>query len=481
MKRLAGTLAVLAMVVGLLALLAFDGPPPRDDTPTALVRSGRLESVLHLRGELDAGAAMTIASTIAGDRGVLIWMIDEGKSVEPGDMLAVLDPAPFEARARELEDLLRQREADDRARAHATTLERQQAEQAIENAHLESELAELEHNLLLRGTGPEEVGRLQRELSIAQRESDRFSSFLEDLSTLIDRGALSEPEVRRTRAEAEQARWEADAAARALDQYRDMVLPALDRKAQVRVARARAALAETQRMAEAIQARMRDEAAAAHTARQRAERDAAQARGDLERASIRATMPGMVVHAVEYRGGERRAPRVGDRVFQGQPLLHLPDLGTMIMRSRVREVDLHKLAPGTLAQVGIDAFPAVRLDATVSSIGVLASPRDEDAPHAGRTFAVTLAIEATDDRLRPGMTARAVIGRHDEVPLPLVPRQAVFEADGDAFCYVRLESGEYERRPVRIHALGDFDAAIAQGLDVGERVALVDPSRRDEN
>ena len=70
------------------------------------------------------------------------------------------------------------------------------------------------------------------------------------------------------------------------------------------------------------------------------------ARAELEKTTITAPIAGIAVLRDEFRNGEKRKPMVGDTVWQNQPLLDLPDLSSMVVKTLVREVDLHKVWKG---------------------------------------------------------------------------------------------------------------------------------------
>ena len=98
------------------------------------------------------------------------------------------------------------------------------------------------------------------------------------------------------------------------------------------------------------------------------------------RATIRAQGPGLVVHRDLFFGTDQRKPQVGDEVFPNQALIALPDSAQMIVDTRIREVDLHKVVASQRVEVRVDAYPDLRLPASVALVGALAQ---EDATRAG--------------------------------------------------------------------------------------------------
>ncbi len=60
-------------------------------------------------------------------------------------------------------------------------------------------------------------------------------------------------------------------------------------------------------------------------------------------------------------------------MIQNQPLLYLPDISAMIVKTQVREIDLHKLVKNQECKVQVDAYPDSVLEGQVAFIGALAS------------------------------------------------------------------------------------------------------------
>jgi HlyD family secretion protein len=180
-----------------------------------------------------------------------------------------------------------------------------------------------------------------------------------------------------------------------------------------------------------------------------------------------------VVHRDLFFGSDHRKPQVGDEVFPNQPLIALPDSSQMVVETRIREVDLHKVSASQRVQVRVDAYPELRLPATVALVGVLAQ---EDATRAGtKFFPVTVKLSSSDSRLRAGMTARVEIEVSSLPSAIVIPVQALFDEAGQTYV-VSIRNGHPERRTVRVKAANESLSAIDGRIAAGERVLLVDPT-----
>jgi HlyD family secretion protein len=200
------------------------------------------------------------------------------------------------------------------------------------------------------------------------------------------------------------------------------------------------------------------------------------ARQGLRSLSIVAPHDGILVFRRDHRG---TPPRVGDSVWQGQPLADLPDLAQMEAEVYVLEADAGGLGLGKPATVEVEAVPGSAFPARIARVDALAKPRLRGSPV--QYFAVVLALPKTEPAwMKPGARVRALLTL-DELPRALaVPRQAVFESGGRTVVYRREATGGFTPVPVTLGPSGMGRVVIAAGLKPGDTVALRDPTRGPE-
>jgi RND family efflux transporter MFP subunit len=202
----------------------------------------------------------------------------------------------------------------------------------------------------------------------------------------------------------------------------------------------------------------------------------ANARAHVERTTLRAATSGLIVYRELFFGTDRRKPQPGDEVWPNQPLVAVPDPANLIVQTRVREIDLHRIFTSQRVTAFVDAYPGLRLPATVGLIGALAQ---EDASRAGtRFFPVTIRLAQADARLRTGMTARVEIEVSRQPDVTLVPVEALIEEDGAIRCRV-ARGPRLEMRDVEVAARNDTVAWIRRGLSAGEMVVTADLTRTE--
>jgi HlyD family secretion protein len=407
---------------GVLLMLGWSiSSQPVGDAPRDASMARRADFVIRVdaMGALEAARALTFTSAMRGDKGKLLQIAEDGARVQEGDLLVAFDSTLLDSELLRLTGELRSREA-------VTAYVRQALE--VEKSRIEKALSHAEAAAVA-----------------AQQESARHQAYIDDLLRLESRGVSVDSEVAQARRKALQARAKLDEATNDFERGK--------REAVHRLAQA---------MAEVNKAESEARNTLASIELTRAE---------LGKATLRAPAPGFVVVHEIATGEQKRRLRVGDTVWQGQPILHLPDLSAMTVRARVREEDLHKIREGQEATIRVDAYPDAAFRGRVTSIGALAL---ESPTAAGKHFQMGVALEGRDERLRPGMTARVSIVADHPKDVLVVPVPAIHYAGEQTICYVIAENG-ITARPVRVGRRGDDVVEIIAGLAEGDRVSLARP------
>lgn len=460
------------LLAGILFILANR---PDDDAPILNKKVVRRDVVVSVRtvGRLDAARSTVVSSEIRGDKGKILYLIEDGARIETGDVLIRLDPTPFQDEVTRLEGSTNENEALVAAQEQILEWEKNQAERDVNNAEFELTVANLDLLRQEKGDGPLELAKLEQAAMKAKQAYDEKSRYLEDLEELEKNGYAYPAEIAQIRDKIDEARQLHESTARQYESYSEYVLPTLSKKARARVAQAKTDLERTKK---GVGFQIGKAMAALREARQKLKTSRTlleNAEEELARTVIRAPIPGMAVIQEKVQGGRNRKLRVGDVVWQNQPLIYLPSLFAMIVETQVREVDLHKVTVGKPVSVFVDAYPELRLSGEVESIGVLAESRAE-AGTAEKYFQVVISVTEEDLRLRPGMTARVDIESAEARDVLAVPVYAVFREDGRHFTYVDIHSS-YEMREVSVGIQSEEYAQIVAGLSEGESVALSRP------
>ncbi|MEW6334956.1 MAG: efflux RND transporter periplasmic adaptor subunit [Thermodesulfobacteriota bacterium] len=373
-------------------------------------------------GTLDADRSFMISSSVKGDKGKIIYLIDDGRMVKAGDVLLRFDPTPFEDEILRLSGELRSRDATLEAVMQNLEWEKSQAEGAVHTAEFN--------------------------LRDARQEYERYRGYIKDLEDLGKKGHDYPTEIFQAKKKAEQLLSKLQKAEVDLSQV-----------AQERTFKVAGAIASAKK---------------AQSEKETTQLTLGEARDQLRRTEVRAPFAGIVVHYEIFRDGQKRKPRIGDTVWQNQPLLYLPDISAMVVKTQVRELDLYKIKSGQRASIRVDAFPDSVYTGAVTTIGALGVERTERS-RGEKYFQLSVAMKGSDSRLRPGMTARVFILADSVKKVLCVPIHAVFDENGQKHCFVS-QGKRFKKVNVVLGKNNEDLVEILSGLKVAERVALVKPS-----
>ncbi|HVM94238.1 MAG TPA: efflux RND transporter periplasmic adaptor subunit [Terriglobales bacterium] len=291
-------------------------------------------------------------------------------------------------------------------------------------AHAETQLKASQADLaaIERGGNQEEVLNFDVQLTKARTDHDTAQHNLEALKKLQQNGAASEGEVR----EAENALARADSQ-----------LTFLKQRQSKRYSNAEIAHVEAQR----------DEA--------RAEFDAAQ--DTLAKSNVRAPFDGIVYSLPVKQGGF---------VANGDLLLQVADLRTVLVRAFVDEPDVARLAAGDQIQITWDAVPGRIWTANVT--GIPSTVKLHSSRNVGE---ITSVVDNKDLKLLPNVNVGVTITAAEHDNVLIIPREAL--RTDDSTPYVLLVAGrKLARRNVETALSNLTQVEIRSGLSANDLIAI---------
>lgn len=447
--------------------------------PHALVTPGTIETMVRTVGMLEAVNATVISSEISGDKSKIAYLIEDGAQVVAGDLLLHFDPAPFEEHIRVLLADVADESAKVEAAEQNEKWEAAKGKRDLQEAETQVIMDENALEKLKQGEGPLEIARFEGEMQKASREYEQKKSYATALEELRARGYINAAEIQRAEQRVEESHQVFENCLRQYDVYRNVIFPALLSAAETKVENARLHVEYVQQDSTFRKTKARQELANARRRLADAQSRLEAARQEMARTRIAAPIPGMVVISERYQNHQKAKLRVGDTVWQHQPLIFLPDISEMRVVSRIREIDLHKIEKNNPAVITVDAYPEARFSGHIERIGVLAEQVGNERG-GEKYFQIAIRIEGSDSRLRPGMTARIEIPGRRKEEILRVPLAAVFIEQGRSFCFV-YKGQEYVKRGVTTGIADSGYVEICEGLAEGDAVALFRPELYSTN
>lgn len=156
----------------------------------------------------------------------------------------------------------------------------------------------------------------------------------------------------------------------------------------------------------------------------------------------------------------------------GVTLVDIADVTKMRIQVDVDETDIGKIKVGQAVDVTVDAYPDELFSGTVTKIAPQAATTQNVT-----TIAVTVQLDWTDARLKPGMNATCDFVTERKQNALLVPSEAVKETDNGSTVQVKIGQ-TIETRRVTVGIAGNDNTEIIDGINVGDNVvtATVDPT-----
>ncbi|QDV47907.1 macrolide transporter subunit MacA [Stieleria neptunia] len=407
-----------------LPLAPVDGP----HLTHTVSRSDLVVSVTE-QGTLESSNNTEIKCQIRGFS-TIIWVVEGGTVVQPGDELVRLD-------TKRIEDAIGKHTTD--AHMARATYERTKADVAK---------AEIAIDAYLEGSYKTQRQGLQQQLKIAQSNLETAQKMLGHSEDMFRRGYVSELEVEGNRFTVKQAELELgvrETAVMVLDKYtKEMQLETL--QGQLRAQKSKL---------------LADEAGLAmdEGRRDRAIRE-------LDECVITAGRTGLVIYPPSEQWKETPDIAEGKTVRKDQVLLLMPDLMQMQVKVAIHESLIDRIEKGLSATVSL---PELTVEGSVKSVATVAAP-------AGWWTGNVVKYDTIVDLpsvagLKPGMTAEVevIMATHQDVLT--VPVSAVVETEDESLCWVRTPTG-FQRRVVMLGDSNEVFIIVRSGLNEGDEVVL---------
>lgn len=428
MKKIALVLLIV-VVGGGVARLAFERRAPlagSQDVATADVGRGKFVVKITEPGEAKPLNARTITAPISGE---ISRMVPEGSHVEKGDPVVWLDTTELERSLLNAEaNLLTARNEFEQKQA-SVDLAMFKNKMAIESAKNDHEQA----------LSQEERAKIEHEKKVVLLENDLASEADERQARLSYESASLR--VKNTLMNIKKATEDYEAG---------KVINKAD------ITRAEVNLRKNEQNVELL-------------------------RSQMDNAVVSAEGPGLVVYTTMYRGGTRTKVQEGDQVYRDSSIAYLPDFSAIMVLMQVKEVDINRVEVGQRAVVRVEAYQDLALNGKVTTVSKVAGRkrRYHSSGEGTSSFEVTVLVDGTDQRIRPGMTVFVDLIIHEIEDCVYVPQESVFDEGGSRVVYVHTGDG-FERRKVKLGLRNENHVVVAEGLDGTERVCLRDPTKELE-
>jgi RND family efflux transporter MFP subunit len=331
------------------------------------------------------------------------------------------------------------------------------------------------------GEAKQKLREFQDTLLVAQKEQQQAQATLEGTERLLTKGFVTRTELDRDQLAFENNALKVKKAETALGLFEKYEFP---KAAEENLSKYTEALRELDRTRKGALSKMAQASAKLKSAQARHSLEESQLkelRSQLEKCSIQAPRPGLVVYGdgseTRYWRGEEQI-REGATVREQQTVITVPDMSRICIKVKIHESYIKRIKKGQPARITVDAFPDRSIQGEVSQVAVLPDSENAWLNPDMKVYRTTVTIQGEHDWIRPGMSAKVQI-QVDQLPdVVFVPLQAVSTLKTKKVCYV-LHDGSLEMREVQVGQFNDEFIEIQDGLAEGDRVSLRAPPEID--
>jgi multidrug efflux pump subunit AcrA (membrane-fusion protein) len=430
-RGLLGLAALCVVSAGASTLVGTVAPDASTNVLTHRITRGDLVVSVTEEGTLESSSNKEIKCKVKGGSTV-IWVIESGTEVEPGDELVRLDTST-------IEDNISQQ-----------TITYQNALATYAQSESDVAVAEISITEYLEGTFRTEMQTAESNVAIGEEDLRVAQNVLEHAERMFRKGYISKLELDGSKYAVEHARLQ-------LDLYQTQV-DALERFTKPKM------LQELQSTLKAAQAKLASDKAALDLEKARLTREEKQ----LDNCLIRAESQGMVIYPNAEEWKNQPDIEEGAAVREDQVLLMMPDLNQMQVKLGIHEAKIDRVKVGMPAQVELQDRV---LKGEVESIASIAG---RSGWWNGNMVKYDTIIRVdTPGGLRPGMSAavEVFLSRHEDVLT--IPVAAVVQQDGAYYCWVKSRGGTgAERRRLELSDSNDQFIVVQSGVKEGDDVVL---------
>ncbi len=156
---------------------------------------------------------------------------------------------------------------------------------------------------------------------------------------------------------------------------------------------------------------------------------------------------------------------VGELPPQGAAVI-LADTTTLTVDLEVDETDVVNVTEGQVVNITVDALPEAQLGGSITTIDLLPIP-DKVVP----TYRVEVELAPSGEPVQPGMSAQGTIVVEEITDAVVIPSRAI-QTDADGTFVDIIEEGEQRRVLITTGRTTDGFTQVTSGLTPGQRVVL---------
>ena len=446
----------------------------REDVSRAyhVVEPTTLQITLTEDGELKPRESAEIKCEVEG-QSTILFVVEESTRVKKGDLLVELASDALEERRRSKQMEVDRIQADYEAAVAELEIQRNQNAANIQAAEINLKVAGLDLEKYLKGDFVGQLKAVDLQIEQTEMEIKRKETDLDENRELAAKGWVTPKEIEDHEFALKVAKMQLERHQLSKEILLNYERPKVEMQRTSAVDRARSALQDERKRAKSREdksvARVRQYTAQLENSRE----GLAKIEKQIERCKMYAPTDGVVQYPVgdRHRWGSGDRVAAGERVYEGQTLVVLPDTSQMLVTTRIHEADRHLLREGLPCLVTVPAVPGESFTGTIGKIDKFADSENRWLNPDLKEHGAEILLDPTDAPLSPGDSAEVKILIDTIEDTLAVPVQCAFTRGADSYVFARSGGGV---EPVKV-TLGRSNTSMVQiveGLEGGQRVVM---------
>ncbi|KAA6301206.1 MAG: hypothetical protein EZS26_002660 [Candidatus Ordinivivax streblomastigis] len=189
--------------------------------------------------------------------------------------------------------------------------------------------------------------------------------------------------------------------------------------------------------------------------------------------TIKASKSGVAIRSVSPM--YRRKLQAGDNVWQGIPLVEVPETTSMKVKMTALESDYKSVTVGDSVEFTFDALPGNRAFGKITTKSPVGQPYQEGSKV--KVYEMEASVDSVQTMPEPGFSAQCKVIIKQVRDTVVIPQVAVFEEDSSKVVYLKTRKG-YQPRPIKTGSSSPKEIIVTEGLKGKEIIALIKPKKK---
>ncbi|HQL50493.1 MAG TPA: HlyD family efflux transporter periplasmic adaptor subunit [Kiritimatiellia bacterium] len=474
--------ALVAALAVTAWLLTRKGGTSGEQVPVFAVQRGPLTIAVTSGGSIQSRDKVVISSELEGNNTV-IWVINEGVTVQPGDLLLEFDASDLVEKRNEQEIAVANAEANLIIAEEKLGITEGDCEAALLDREVDQMLANMALEKYQKGDYPQQVRQYEADIALADEELKRADEKLEWSERLAKEGFLTRTELQADDLALQRKKLDLEMSMTKMNVLTNYTV--LQQRSTLESSRRRAerALARVKWQNKASLRQVETEVNARTRERDRATNRLEELNFQISKSKIYAPTNGMILYASTVQIASRKwwikPLEVGSMAVERQELIYIPLESGMVVEVMIPEASLNKIDTGMPARVKVDAFPGRVFDGRLVKIGILPDGQSAQLNPDLKLYKCEIECDFKDVTIRPGMSCDVELIKEAYEDALYVPVQCVVRVEGVPRVYVN-DDGEWVPRIVRVGLDNNRMIHVLEGVRAGEEVMLAPPVKEQK-